>query len=65
VRAEETTSIKDKIEENSKNPFYIPPSAATPAAVDFDVKSPQARRQAYEKLKQAQRNPIGNGAVRS
>lgn len=59
-KAEEKQSIKDKVEENARNPYYIAPSMATPSAVDFDIKSPQSRQQAYEKLKAAQRRPIGN-----
>jgi len=59
-RADEKSAIKDKVEENAKNPFYIPPSSATPAAVDFDIQSKVARDQAYLKLKAAQRRPIGN-----
>lgn len=60
---EKTQSIKEKVEENAKNPYYIAPSMATPAtsAVDFDVRSKEARHQAYDKLKAAQRKPIGNG----
>lgn len=63
-KQDDKVSIKEKVDENAKNPYYIPPSAATPAAVDFDIKSKNARQQAYEKLKQAQRNPIGNAPVR-
>jgi hypothetical protein len=60
---EEKPSIKEKIEENLHNPFYIPSSVGTPASghVDFDIKSSNARKQAYEKLKAAQRRPIGSG----
>jgi len=60
-REDSKSSIKDKVEENSRNPYYIPPSTATPAAVDFDISSKASRVQAYEKLKAAQRKPIGNG----
>lgn len=56
-------SIKEKVEENAKNPYYIPPGSGSPAAVDFDIKSPEARRAAYEKLKMAQRKPIGSGGL--
>jgi hypothetical protein len=56
-------SIKEKVEENRRNPYYFEPGSGTPIAVDFDVKSPQARQQAYEKLKQAQRRPIGGQAL--
>lgn len=61
-KVEEKMSIKEKVEENARNPYYIAPSMATPSAVDFDIKSPQSRQQAYEKLKAAQRRPIGNGS---
>lgn len=60
--AEPGPSIKEKVAENAQNPFYIPPGSGTPAAVDYDLKSPQARQQAYERLKAAQRRPIGGGA---
>lgn len=56
-------SIKEKVEENRRNPYYFEPGSGTPIAVDFDVKSPQARQQAYEKLKLAQRRPIGGQAL--
>ncbi len=61
-KVEEKASIKERVEENAKNPYYITPSMATPStsAVDFDVRSKEARTQAYEKLKAAQRKPIGN-----
>jgi hypothetical protein len=59
-KAEPAPTIQDKVAENAQNPFYIAPSVATPSAVDFDVKSPIAREQAYAKLKAAQRRPIGN-----
>ncbi len=52
-------SIKEKVEENNRNPFYIPSGSGVPSAVDFDLKSPQARQAAYAKLKAAQKNPIG------
>jgi len=59
----EEKSIKEKVDENSRNPYYISPSMATPStsAMDFDVSTKAARTQAYEKLKAAQRRPIGNG----
>lgn len=62
-RSEERPSIKDKVEENKTNPYYIPPGSGTPTAVEFDIRSKNARNQAYEKLKQAQRRPIGNGSA--
>lgn len=64
-KAEETPrpSIRDKVEENLKNPHYIPAGSGTPSAVEFDVKSKAARDQAYAKLKAAQRRPISNGAA--
>lgn len=62
-KPEDKPSIKEKVQENLMNPYYIPPGSGTPTAtaVDFDVRSPNARTQAYEKLKQAQRRPIGTG----
>jgi hypothetical protein len=62
---EKAPSIKERVEENAKNPYYIAPSVATPSGVDFDVKSKEARTQAYEKLKAAQRRPVGNAAMPS
>lgn len=59
VRKEEKPSIQEKVQENMTNPYYIPPGSGTPTAVDYDLHSPLARKQAYEKLKQAQRRPIG------
>lgn len=53
-------SISEKVEENRKNPYMIPSGSGMPAAVEYDLKSPQARNAAYAKLKAAQRNPIGN-----
>lgn len=55
----ETPSIKQTVDENLRNPFYIPAGAGIPAAVEFDVKSKNARELAYAKLKAAQRRPIG------
>ncbi len=62
TQAEAKPSIKERVEENQKNPYYIPSGSGTPSAVEFDVKSKSARDQAYQKLKQAQRRPIGNGS---
>lgn len=58
-------SVKQKVEENLTNPYMIPAGSATPpySAVDFDVRSPSARKDAYEKLKAAQRRPIGSGTA--
>lgn len=57
---EKTTSIQEKIAENSRNPYMIAPSVATPSGVDFDVSSPKARDAAYAKLKAAQKRQIGS-----
>lgn len=62
-KVEDKPSIKERVEENQQNPYYVAPGSGTPSAVEFDVKSKSARDQAYEKLKQAQRRPIGNGAA--
>lgn len=61
--ADPKPSIKERVEENQTNPYYIPSGSGTPTAVEFDVKSKSARDQAYQKLKQAQRKPIGNGSA--
>jgi hypothetical protein len=64
--ATEQMSIKEKVEENTRNPYYIAPSTGTPSAVEFDTRSKAAREQAYEKLKSAQRRPIlGNGPAQA
>lgn len=60
-KVEEQMSIKEKVEANTSNPFFIPPSTGTPSGVEFDTRSKEARDQAYAKLKAAQRRPIGNG----
>ncbi len=60
----ESPSIKEKVEENARNPFFIPPSQGTPPAVDYDLQSPSSRQAAYAKLKAAQRRPIGGGQGR-
>jgi len=61
-KVEDRTSIKQRVEENQQNPYYVPPGSGTPTAMDFDIKSKSARDSAYAKLKEAQRRPIGNGA---
>ncbi len=58
---EQKNTIKDTVEENMRNPYMIPGSSGSPSAVDFDVKSPAAKKAAYAKLKAAQRRPLGNG----
>lgn len=60
--APQEPSIKQKVEENQRNPYYFESGSGNPMALDFDVKSPQARETAYQKLKQAQRRPIGGQA---
>ena len=59
---EQKASIKERVEENQRNPYFIPAGSGTPSAVDFDLKSPQARQAAYAKLKAAQRRPLGSGS---
>ncbi len=61
-KSEEKPSIKQRVEENQQNPYYVPAGSGSPTALEFDVKSKSARDQAYAKLKEAQRRPIGNGA---
>lgn len=62
-RSDDKSSIKEKIEENARNPYYVSPSSGSPPAVEFDLKSNSARKEAYERLKAAQRNPIGNSVA--
>lgn len=59
--AQNQPSIKEKIEENAKNPYFIAGSVPTGPydalnGVDFDVGSRAARDKAYAKLKSAQKN---------
>lgn len=58
-------SVKQKVEENMSNPYLVPAGSASPpyGGIEFDVQSPSQRKQAYEKLKAAQRRPIGNGVA--
>ena len=60
---EDKLSIKEKVEENSQNPYMIPVGSGVPpqGAINFDVRSLTAQKAAYAKLKEAQRRPIGNG----
>jgi len=58
-KEETKSSIKEKVEENAKNPYHIPSGSGIPAAVEYDLKSKSAREAAYAKLKAAQKNPIG------
>jgi len=61
-KQEDSPSIKDKVEENMQNLYFIPSGQGTPPpAVEFDVKSKASRQAAYDRLKAAQRRPIGNG----
>jgi len=52
-KPQEKPSIKEKVEANMHNPYYVPASSGTPSAIDFDVKSKSARDAAYAKLKSA------------
>ena len=63
-KAEQKQSIKEKVVENQQNPYFIPPGSGTPSGVDFDISSKEARAKAYERLKAAQRKPIGTGQAR-
>jgi len=58
-KKEAPPSVKEKVEENLRNPYHIPAGSGVPSAVEFDLKSKSAREAAYAKLKAAQRNPIG------
>lgn len=61
---EEAPSIKERVEENMLNPYFTPSGQGSPPpAVEFDVKSPASKKAAYERLKAAQRRPIGNGQI--
>ena len=53
-------SIKDKVDENRTNPYFIPPATGTPSAMDYDLRSKSSRDAAYANLKKAQRQPINN-----
>lgn len=65
AKASDSPSIKEKVEENMNNPYFIPSGQGTPPpAVDFDVRSKASRQAAYDKLKSAQRRPLGNGQMR-
>lgn len=63
--AKPVESVKEKVQENMMNPYLIPAGSATPpySGVEFDVRSASKRKEAYEKLKAAQRRPIGNGSM--
>lgn len=65
-KEEPRQSIKDKVEENKANPYYLPASHGIPPtkAIDFDIQSKEARKEAYEKLKAAQRRQAGGGFSR-
>lgn len=58
-------TIKEKVEENKTNPYMIPTGSGNPSAMEYDLKSPQARQAAYAKLKAAQKNPIGGNSGQS
>lgn len=60
-KPEAKPSIQEKVAVNQQNPYYIPPSSGTPAGVEFDISSKEARIKAYERLKSAQRSQINNG----
>jgi hypothetical protein len=62
---EDSPSIKEKVKENMQNSYFLPSGTGSPPskmdAIEFDVRSQQAKKAAYEKLKAAQRRPIGSG----
>lgn len=59
---QETASIKERVEENMLNSYFVPSGqGSSPSAVEFDLRSKSARQAAYDKLKAAQRRPVGNG----
>ncbi len=58
---DETPSVKDKVKENQKNPYYIHAGAApTSNAIGFDLNTKEARDAAYKMLKDAQRKPLSS-----
>lgn len=58
---EKKPSIKETVEENMKNPYLIQGASGSPSAMDYDLSSPARKKEAYAKLKAAQRRPLGNG----
>ncbi len=59
TKAKDIPSIQDKVAENQRNPYFIPPdSGSRSGAVDFDVSSPKARKEAYAKLQAAQKRGL-------
>lgn len=59
---QETASIKERVEENMLNTYFTPSGQGSPPpAVEFDLRSKAARQAAYDKLKSAQRRPVGSG----
>lgn len=63
-KQEPKASIKERVEENQKNPYYIPAGSGASGglpSIEFDVSSKTARESAYAKLKAAQRRPITGG----
>lgn len=62
IKEEKKPSINERVAENLQNPYMIPGMSGSPAAIEFDVRSSSAKKEAYEKLKAAQRRPIGGGS---
>lgn len=48
-------SIKEKVQENYENSYYMAGSSGTTTALDFDVRTKSAKEAAYAKLRAAQR----------
>lgn len=61
LKKEETKqSISDKVAQNQRNPYHIPSHAApTSTAIHQDLNTRESREAAYKRLKDAQKNPIG------
>lgn len=60
-----TEALKQKVEENQTNTYYFPSGQGSPPpAVEFDVRSKEAKMAAYAQLKAAQRKGIQGQPMR-
>jgi len=65
-RKPDSEALKQKVEENQQNPYYFPSGqGSAPYAVDFDVRSKEAKKAAYAQLKAAQRKGIQGQPMRA
>lgn len=54
-----TPSVQEKVKDNQRNPYHVPSGGfATSTAIEFDVRSKDARERAYAALKKMQGRPI-------